>query len=84
MTIDRDEAATSLNDIADIQRRTREAMFYGGASPILILWGVLLAVGHVSTWLLDHRPPTGWVWLGIDFFGFVATFAILFIRHRKF
>jgi len=84
MSIDRDEAATSLNDIADIERRTREAMFYAGASPILILWGVLLAIGNVGGWLLGHHPVQGWWWLGIDVLGFIGTFGILYFRFRRF
>ena len=49
MTIDPTEAATSLQDIATVERRTREAMVYTGSSVIFIMWGVLVACGYGLT-----------------------------------
>ena len=46
MTIDPSDAATSLQDIAAVERRTREAVFYAGSSTIFIMWGALVACGY--------------------------------------
>ena len=46
MTIDPSEAANSLQDIATVERRTREAVFYAGSSTIFIMWGMLVACGE--------------------------------------
>ena len=64
MTIDPSEAATSLRDIAAVEQRTREAMFYGGSSTIFIMWGVLVACGHA---LAGFYPRSaGITWLAVS------------------
>ncbi|HVM79445.1 MAG TPA: hypothetical protein VMU06_10525 [Stellaceae bacterium] len=75
MTTDDGAAAASLEDIARIERRTREALVYGRSGAILILWGVLTAAGY----LLEHFNPAdaGWQWLAINSLGFAATVLLL-------
>ena len=81
MTIDPEETANSLDDISRVERRTREAIIYAGSSSILILWGVLCAVGYV---LADvYRERQGLTWLAINAVGFAATFFIIFSRRRS-
>ena len=46
MSIDPREATASLNDIADVERRTRQAIFYFGSSTIFVMWGLLVACGY--------------------------------------
>jgi hypothetical protein len=80
MTIDPNEAATSLKDIALVERRTREAMFYGGSSQIFIMWGILVAGGFGITEFYRH---SAWIiWLAIVAAGCVATALIVAIRRR--
>jgi hypothetical protein len=80
MAIDPREAADSLQDIAAVERRTREAMFYSGCSAIFILWGVLVACGYGAT---EFYPGTGRiVWPVIMALGCVATAAIIAVRGR--
>jgi len=80
MTIDPNEAATSLKDIAIVERRTREAMFYGGSSQIFIMWGILVAGGYGVTELYRH---SAWIiWLAIVAAGCAATALIVAIRRR--
>ena len=80
MTIDPNEAATSLKDIALVERRTREAMFYGGSSQIFILWGILVAGGFGITEFYRH---SAWIiWLAIVAAGCAATALIVAIRRR--
>jgi hypothetical protein len=75
MSLDRKEAAASLDDIAAIERRTRETLFYGGASEIFLLWGVLTAAGHLLTWFAPRHAAL--VWGAIDIGGFLVTVAIV-------
>ncbi len=78
MTIDPTEAATSLQDIATVERRTREAMFYTGSSAIFIMWGVLVACGYGLTELAPHSA--GIIWLLISSLGCAATVVIVAVR----
>ena len=77
MTIDPNEATTSLQDIATVERRTREAMFYGGSSAIFIMWGVLVACGYGLT---ELYPRPGIIWLGVSAAGCAATALIIALR----
>jgi hypothetical protein len=72
MTLDRDEAAASLSDIASVERRTREAVVYARSSTILILWGVLCVLGYVFQYFRPHEARPAWITLLI--LGFVGTF----------
>ena len=80
MTTDDSGAAASLEDIARIERRTREALVYGRGGAILILWGVLTAAGY----LLEYFNPAdaGRQWLAINSVGFAATVLLLWHPSR--
>jgi hypothetical protein len=81
MTIDPREAATSLQDIAAVERRTREAVYYAGSSMIFIMWGLLIACGHG---LMEFYPRSaGITWLAITAFGCAATALIVALRVRE-
>jgi hypothetical protein len=80
MTIDPSEAATSLHDIASVERRTREAMFYAGSSAIFIIWGVLVACGYALT--EPYPRSAGSIWLAVSAVGCAATAAIIAVRLR--
>ncbi len=80
MSIDPRDAAAALSDIAAVERRTREAVIYAGSSPMLMLWGVLCAVGYSFQYLnpLEARPA----WIAIAAIGIAATAAIRRWRRR--
>jgi hypothetical protein len=80
MTIDPREAATSLQDIASIEQRTRTAVFYAGSSVIFILWGVLVAAGHALS--AFYPRSAGTIWLVISVAGCAGTVAIVAARLR--
>jgi len=80
MTIDPSEAATSLHDIAAVERRTREAVFYAGSSTIFIMWGVLIACGHGLTELYPRSARI--IWLAVPAVGCAATAAIIALRMQ--
>jgi hypothetical protein len=80
MTIDQSEAASSLQDIAIIERRTREAVFYSGSSAIFIMWGILVACGYGLT---EFYPRSaGIIWLVITAVGCAAAALIVALRMR--
>ena len=65
MTLDPKEAAASLDDIASIERRTRETLYYAGIGDIFLLWGVLTLVGHLLNWFVPADARFG-SWPTID------------------
>jgi hypothetical protein len=73
MTLDRDEAAASLSDIASVERRTRETVVYARSSTILILWGVLCVLGYVFQYVDPHDARSAWIAAGV--LGVTGTFA---------
>jgi hypothetical protein len=78
MTIDPREAATSLQDIATVEKR--EAVFYAGSGVIFITWGVLVACGYALT---EFNPRAAWIiWPLISAAGCAATAAIVARRMR--
>src|SRR5215472_13355301 len=81
MTIDPKEAASALGDVAAVERRTREALYYSGASIILVLWGVAWAVGHTITFAAPPLATTAW--MVINIVGTVASLLIGFARSRR-
>jgi hypothetical protein len=79
MTIDPNEAAASLSDIASIERRTRETLIYARSSATMILWGLLVGGGYLISFLL--MPTLHYAhWFAISFIGFAGSF---FIHRRR-
>lgn len=77
MTIDPNEAASSLNDIASVERRTRQTLVYARSSASLILWGLLVGAGYIISFFepaLRYRH-----WIAITILGFGCSFLI----HRR-
>ena len=75
MAITQSEAATALQDVEETTSRAYEMRGYRYASPHLILWGAIWAVGYVLMGLLP-QAQWGWIWLPLDIAGFVASFAM--------
>ncbi|CAN5338554.1 hypothetical protein BH10PSE4_BH10PSE4_11170 [soil metagenome] len=72
MGISKTEAASALTDIERTAGRSRELKGYQVAAPILMVWGVVWAIGYSAMGLL--RPERwGLVWLVVDAVGIVAT-----------
>jgi len=60
MAIDQENAASSLNDVARMEKRTLELVRYSYASGYQLLWGILVAIGYVAQYL---RPESGiFIW----------------------
>jgi hypothetical protein len=80
MGISKTEAASALTDIESATRRSGLLKGYHVAGPILMVWGVVWALGYTGMGLL---PPErwGWIWLVLDGVGVVST--ILLSRSGK-
>lgn len=80
MGISRSEAASALTDIESTAGRSRLLKGYHVAGPILMVWGVIWALGYSAMGLLE---PGRWglIWLVLDGIGIVAT--ILLSRTGK-
>lgn len=72
MGISRNEAASALTDIERTAGRSRELKGYQIAGPILMVWGVVWAIGYSAMGLL---PVERWgvIWLPLDVAGLAAT-----------
>jgi hypothetical protein len=72
MGISRTEAASALTDIEQTAGRSRVLKGYQIAGPILMVWGLVWAIGYSAMGLL---PAERWglVWLALDVAGIVAT-----------
>jgi len=80
MTIDSSDAVASLHDIAAVEKRTREALFYSGSSTIFIMWGLLVACGYgAAAW---QPGATRTIWLVVSAVGSAATALIVAARMR--
>ena len=74
MSIDPKEAAASLNEVAEIERRTHQAMTYQNSSAQFILWGVLVACGYLFTFFQPSHADTGWITVAV--LGVGGSFAL--------
>jgi hypothetical protein len=79
MTLDRQDAASSLTAIEHAEQRTGQAIIYGAASSFLILWGILTAIGYTFTEFYPYQPKIAWSVLMA--LGFAAT-AVMTMRNR--
>jgi len=79
MTLDPKDAAASLDDIAAIERRTREILNYGRVADILFLWGGLTLGGYLLNWFVPSSVV--WAWPVISIGGFIATVVIAWRRY---
>lgn len=72
MAITPNEAAAALSDIENTTRRGMTLRGYRVAGPILMVWGLIWAVGYVAMGVL---PVERWgpVWFILDFVGATVT-----------
>ncbi|MBV8168108.1 MAG: hypothetical protein JO021_15030 [Alphaproteobacteria bacterium] len=60
MTLNPDDAAASLDEIASVEQRTRQTLVYGRSSVFFILWGVLLVIGYCLGFAFPTLARTAW------------------------
>ena len=61
MTLEPDDAAQSLSEIAAVERRTRQTLAYARSSTAIILWGVLLVFGYTFGFAFPEFERRGWL-----------------------
>jgi hypothetical protein len=75
MDISRADAATALREVDETQIRTLQARGYRHASPHLIWWGLIWAIGYASCGVLSAEQ-WGPLWLGFDLVGMAGSVVI--------
>jgi len=82
MQITPNEAQESLAAISSMMQKVRRAVAAGGTQYFLILWGFVWLFGFLASQFLSGKIA-GYVWLGLDLLGGLASFAIgLWLRRR--
>lgn len=76
MTLSPSEAAETLRDITAVQTHSQRAYAYREASPHLLIWGVLWAVGYGLTAALPRHGDA--IWIAVITIGFLAGYAVSF------
>jgi hypothetical protein len=74
MPISPDQATGMLHDIAAVESRSHRVFAYREASPHLMLWGVLWAVGYGATAVTPQHHTA--IWIAILAIGIAAGFLI--------
>lgn len=72
--IDSKQASEALADIDDIVQRVKQSRIYGLTSQMMIVWGVLVFVANIATWLWPHGAS--YYWLAVYVLGIAGNFAI--------
>jgi hypothetical protein len=73
--IQRQEAASTLEEIASTEQHSQKAYHYQKAAPHLFLWGVIWMIGYTVTYVRPHWYP---LWDVLAILGFVGSFFISF------
>ncbi len=73
MVIDSKEAVAALGEIEAVTRRVRQSTFYLASSMILVLWGVLVGLGNVITFVAPVWANLAWA--GVYLLGVAGTIA---------
>lgn len=72
--IDSKQASEALAEIDGIVQRVRQSRIYDLASQMMILWGALVFVANIATWLLPQGAS--YYWLALYVLGIAGSFAI--------
>lgn len=78
--IQRQEAATTLQEIARAERQSGQAYHYQQASPHLVLWGVIWMIGYAVTYVRPRWYP---LWDVLVVLGMASSFFISFRGRTK-
>lgn len=81
MTIDRKQAAEALSDIEAIARRVRQSQFYRTSSLLLVMWGVLVAIGYLISYAMPHS--TGYAWVTVYVAGIAGSFVVSAFEYAR-
>jgi hypothetical protein len=59
--IDSRQATEALADIDDMTHRVRQSRIYELASQLMVMWGVLVFVGYLVTYMVPRYAVIGWI-----------------------
>jgi hypothetical protein len=79
--IDARQAAQALSEIDGVVRQVRQSRIYDIASLMLIMWGALVFVGNVGTYVWPRTA--GYLWVAVNAAGVAGSFAISAFRHNR-
>src|SRR5437868_9925753 len=79
--IDAKQAASALSDIASIAHRVRQSTIYNIASLMLVLWGVLVFLGNIGSYLWPRQA--GYIWIAVNATGFAGSCAVGVFERRR-
>jgi hypothetical protein len=68
------EAAAALQDIESIAKQVKQSSWYRLTSSIMMVWGLLAALGYVASQLAPDSWPL--IWLTVDGIGIIGTVAL--------
>jgi FtsH-binding integral membrane protein len=74
VSIESEEAAAALDDIAQISRRVRQSTIYRLSSLLIIMWGVLVFAGNLANYLSPRT--SGYAWIAVYITAILGSFAI--------
>jgi len=75
MGVSKQQAQDALDQVGDTMDLTRRAVADGGASVLLITWGIIWVVGFLGSHF--WREGARWFWLPLDVIGIAVTFTVL-------
>jgi hypothetical protein len=71
MMMDSKEAMAALDEIEAVTRRVRQSKFYRISSMMMVLWGILVALGNVITFVAPVWAKVAWA--GVYVLGIAGT-----------
>jgi hypothetical protein len=81
MAMSQNEAAQSLREVAEAQKRSAEAYGYNQSAPYFFIWGLAWAIGYGGEALF--RPYLGWIWTGVVLAGVAASILISMMQNNR-
>ena len=75
--IDSQQATAALAEIDDMVRRVRQSRIYDLASQLMVMWGVLVFVGYLVTWLVPRYAVIGWIAVYVIGIGGWGAFSVI-------
>jgi len=79
--IDSKQATEALSEINEIARRVRQSTTYQISSLLIIMWGVLVFAGNLTTWLSPGNA--GYAWIAVYVAGIAGSFAVSAYGHVR-
>jgi hypothetical protein len=80
-SIDPQQAAAALSDIDSIVRRVRQSTIYQLSSLMIIMWGGLVLVANIASFLWPRSA--GYIWIAVYVIGIAGSFVVSAFGHTR-